>query len=165
MHSLYKFLFISCCTSAALLSGCGRDESSDSLKVPRLMMEARGVDYGSLNGTVINLPVSGTPISLRKEPLINEFEILNVELVQVDLGLALMVQISETAARELYRASVTNNGSRVVLTVNGTAIGARRIDGAIADGRFYTFVELPHSELPQLVLDLKKTIADIQAKK
>ena len=164
MPTFFKLVSISLCVCAALLSGCGK-EDADSLKSPRLMMEVRGVDYSSLSKMVSVMPISGTKISLQKDPLVSEFEILNVELVRVDLGLALMVQVSEKGARDLYRASVSNNGGRVVFMVNGTAIGSRRFDGAITDGKYYTFVELPDEELPQLVLDLKQSIADIQAKK
>ena len=56
-------------------------------------------------------------------------------------------------------------GSRIVFMVNGNAIGARRMDGAIQDGNFYTFVEVDDEELGQLVLDIKKTIAKLQANK
>ena len=49
--------------------------------------------------------------------------------------------------------------------VNGNAIGARRIDGAIQDGNFYTFVEVDDEELGQLVLDIKETIVKLQSNK
>jgi hypothetical protein len=146
----------------AVLSGCGKEQKKQNLKVPRLMMEARGVNYGGLTGAVATLPVSGTKIQLQRDPLVSEFEIRNVELVKVDLGLALLLQVSEKGARELYRASVSNNGGRVVLEINGNAIGARRFDGAITDGNLYTFVEIPDDELEQLVFDLKASILEIQ---
>ena len=56
-------------------------------------------------------------------------------------------------------------GSRIVFMVNGNAIGARRIDGAIQDGNFYTFVEIDDEELGQLVLNIKQTIVELQATK
>ncbi len=145
-----------------LLSGCKKDETTENLKVPRLMIESRGVNYGSLTGESIVLPVSGTKIQLQKEPLVNEFEIMNVELVKVDMGMALLLQLSERGARELYRGSVTNMGGRIVLTVNGNPIGARRIDGAIQDGNLYTFVEVDDAELGQLVLDLKESLSELR---
>lgn len=165
MAKIYKYIPILLGACLALFTGCGSDETADNLKVPRLMIEVRGVSYREMNTGMIVMPMSGTQIPLRQDPLVNEFEIVNVELVQVELGLALMVQLSEKGARELYRASVTHNGGRVVLLVNGNAIGARRLDGAISDGKYYTFVELPNEDLPELVLDLKESIAGIQAKK
>jgi hypothetical protein len=99
---------------------------------------------------------------LQREPLIHEFEIVNVELVEVDLGLALLIQTSSEGARALYRGTVSNMGGRIVLTVNENPIGARRIDGAIQDGNFYTFVELSDQALADLVLELKESIVELQ---
>lgn len=142
--------------------GCKKDDSLEDLTVPRLMVESRGIEYGSLTGGTVTLPISGTTISLQKTPLVSEFEIYNVELVQVEMGKALLIQTSEKGARELYRGSVTNMGGRIVLMVNGNAIGARRVDSAISDGSFYTFVEVPDEELDDLVLDLKESLPRIQ---
>ncbi|MEN8662839.1 MAG: hypothetical protein ACN4GF_04990 [Lentimonas sp.] len=147
------------------LTGCSDEELDYNLKVPRLMLENRGLNYGNLNGESVTLPLSRTQISLQKDPAVSEFDIANIELVKVDLGLALLIQVSERGSRALYRASVTNNGGRIVLMINGNAIGARRIDGAIQDGKFFTFVELPDDDLEELVLDVKSTIAQIQADK
>lgn len=155
-------LILSSCLS--LLIGC-KEEPIDNLSVPRLMIETRGVNYGAMGGQTVTLPVSGTSISIEKEPVVNEFEIMNVELVKVDLGMALLIQVSEKGSRDLYRASVSHMGGRLVLTVNNNAIGARRISGAIEDGNVYTFVEVADEELGQLVLDMKETIARIQEKK
>jgi hypothetical protein len=87
---------------------------------------------------------------------------MNIELVEVDMGMALLLQLSERGARELYRGSVTNMGGRIVLTVNGNPIGARRIDGAIQDGNFYTFVEVDEAELGALVLDLRESLFELR---
>ena len=45
--------------------------------------------------------------------------------------MALILQVSSRASRALYRASVANLGRRIVLTVNGSAIGACLIDGPV----------------------------------
>lgn len=149
----------------SLLPSCREDRvESGELRVPRLMLEAKGQSYGALTSDVVTLPLSRTRISINKEPLVSEFDITNVELVQVELGLALLVQTSELGARDLYRATVTNMGGRIVLTVNGNAIAARRVESAIQDGNFYTFVELDDEALAQLVLDLKETIAYLKSK-
>lgn len=143
--------------------GCrSSDKKPESLKVPRLMVESRGVNYGGLNTEVARLPISGTKIALRKEPLVSEFEIVNAELVRVELGLALLLELTERGARELYRGTVTNMGGRIVLTINDNPVGARRIDGAIEDGKFYTFVELEDEGLGDLVLEMKETLFYLQ---
>jgi len=151
-------------TSLGFFIGCKKDKLED-LSVPRLMIETRGVNYGAMSGETVTLPVSGTTISIQGEPVVNEFDIVNVDMVKVDMGVALLVQAGGQGARDLYRASVSNMGGRIVLTVNGNAIGARRIDGAIQDGNFYTFVEIDDAELGQLVLDIKESLVEIQANK
>jgi len=151
--------------SVFALSGCKKDKlEGDGLKVPRLMIETRGIEYGALGGNVVELPLSGTRIALQKEPLVNEFDIMNVELVKVELGLALLIQTNERGARALYRGTVTNMGGRIVLTVNGNAIGARHVTEAMQDGNFYTFVEISDEEIGQLVIDMKATILELQKK-
>ena len=151
-------------TSLGLLVAC-KKEKLENLSVPRLMVETRGVNYGSSTGETVTLPVSRTTISIQGDPVVNEFDIQKVEMVKVDMGVALLVQTGGQGARDLYRASVSNMGSRIVFTVNGNAIGARRIDGAIQDGNFYTFVEVDDEELGQLVLDIKDTIVELQKNK
>ena len=150
--------------SLGLLVAC-KKEKLENLSVPRLMVETRGVNYGSSTGETVTLPVSRTTISIHGDPVVNEFDIQNVEMVKVDMGVALLVQTGGQGARDLYRASVSNMGSRIVFMVNGNAIGARRIDGAIQDGNFYTFVEVDDEELGQLVIDIKDTIVELQKNK
>ncbi|MEC8333596.1 MAG: hypothetical protein VXZ83_05665 [Verrucomicrobiota bacterium] len=144
-----------------LLCGCKKEQYLKDLVLPRLMIESRGVDYGGMKGTTVTLPISGTSINIQDQPLVNEFDILNVEMVKVDLGVALLVQVSAQASRELYRGSISNMGGRIVLMVNGNAIGARRIDGAIEDGNYYTFVEVDDEELGKLVFDIKASLVTI----
>ncbi len=150
--------------SLGLLVAC-KKEKLENLSVPRLMVETRGVNYGASTGKRIKLPASRTKISIQDVPVVSEFDILNVEMVKVDMGVALLVQTGGQGARGLYRASVSNMGNRIVFMVNGNAIGARRIDGAIQDGNFYTFVEVDDEELGQLVLDIKDTIVELQKNK
>lgn len=148
-----------------LLSACDRGTDKRALLVPRLALEAGNLTYGQMTDSVVTMPISGSKIAISREILVSEFEIRQVELVQVELGLAIMLQLSDAGARALYRASVSNNGRRVVLLVNGNAIAARRLDGAITDGKFYTFVEVSDDALSELVLELKRSIREIKAKK
>ena len=160
-----NLLLASACLSLFFTLGCKKDDDFDNLKVLRLMIETRGVNYGGLTGAEVILPVSGTRIALQKEPVVNEFEIMNVDLVKVDMGLAVLIYVSEKGGRDLYRASVSHNGSRIVLMVNGNPIGARRLTGAISNAKLYTFVEIPDDELEQFVFDVKKTIVKLQSEK
>lgn len=152
-----------------LTGGCfkgiyGFKNKVENMQVPRLMIESRGMDYAGSGGIELALPISGSTIQVENKPIVNEFDIINAEMVKVDIGLALLLELTDTGRRELYRRSVTNKGNRVVLTSNGEAIGARVLDGAITDGKFYTFVEIPDDELGQFVLDLKASIAELQTR-
>lgn len=162
MYRIIQFIALG---SVLLLVACDWKADKQKLLVPRLALEAGNLTYGQMTDSVVKLPISGSQIAINREILVSEFEIQQVELVQVKLGLAIMLQLSDAGARALYRASVTSNGRRVVMLVNGNAIAARRLDGAIADGKYYTFVEVSDDALPELVLDLKRSIREIKAKK
>jgi len=110
----------------------------------------------------VTLPNSGTKISIAPAPALMAGDIANVELMQVDLGRCLMFQLTPTAARDFYKVSVTNQGRRLVMLLNGAAFGARRLEGAISDGALLMFVEVPDDSLPTLVANLKRTTADLQ---
>lgn len=167
MNSRHTYKIAAATALLLLTSGCfksffGSKDKVENMQVPRLMIESRGMNYAGSRETELTLPISGTTIQVESKPIVGEFEIINVELVKVDMGLALMLQLSDTGRRELYRRSVTNNGNRIVLTANGEAIGARMLDGAITDGKLYTFVEISDDEIGQFVLDLKASIAELQ---
>jgi hypothetical protein len=165
-----KYNCVIAALSLSLLSGgCfkgvyGFKNEVENMQVPRLMIESRGMNYSGSSDVELTLPVSGTVIRVESKPIVNEFDIINAEMVKVDMGLALMLQLNDTGRRELYRRSVTNKGNRVVLTSNNKAIGARVLDGAITDGKLYTFVEIEDEELSQFVLDLKASIAELQTR-
>ncbi len=145
-----------------ILCGCRKEVAPENLKVPRLYLEGRTMNYGAITPARMVMPKSGTLIEVMKEPLVNEFEIVNAEMVKVELGMALLLQLSDRAARNLYRASVVNTGNRVVVTINGNPVGFRRLDGAIIDGNFYSFVEMNDTALGELVIDLKESLAYLQ---
>ena len=120
------------------------------------------LESASNDGTPVALPQSGVSLTVNAKPVIAEGDIVNVELVQVDLGKCLLFQLTPAATRDFYRLSVTHQGRRLVLVVDGNPIGARRIDGAITNGAVFVFVELPDAALPDLVRNLKKSAAALQ---
>jgi hypothetical protein len=73
-----------------------------------------------------------------------------------------MFQVSPSAARDLYRMTGSNQGRRLVLFLDGVASGVRRIDGPIADGIIYCFVEVDDEALPGLVEKLRRTTEHLQ---
>ena len=74
-------------TSLGLLVACKKDKF-ENLSVPRLMLETRNINYGAPSGETVTLPVSRTTVSIQGDPVVNEFNILNVEMVKVDMGMA-----------------------------------------------------------------------------
>lgn len=154
----YKFILV-LVLPLLVLCGCRKETAPENLRAPRLYLEGRTMNYGAMTPARMVMPKSGTMIEVMKEPLVNEFEIVNAELVRVELGMALLLQLSDRGARSLYRASVTNTGNRIVLSINGNPVGFRRLDGAITDGNFYCFVEMKDAALEELVMDLKESLA------
>ena len=105
------------------------------------------------------MPVSESEIQVLKEPVVGEYEIINIDLVQFDLGMGVQIHVTGRGARALYRTSVTHRGERIVLLANDLPVGARTIDAEINDGRFFMYLEMPDDELEQFVLDLRESIA------
>ena len=103
------------------------------------------------------LPRSETRINVAAKPVFTEYDITNVEVAQVELGKCLLFQLTPAAARDLQRLSAVNPGRRLVLTIDGRPVGARRIDRTLDEGSLLVFVERPDEELPALQTDLRKT--------
>lgn len=158
--SVLSILLFSLVMNGCLLS---TPKAPNNLQVMRLYLESASMNYGAISNTSYKLPQSGTEIKVFQEPLFNEFDIINAEMVKVDLGEALLLKLTDAGARKLYRSSISNNGSRIVLVVNDIPIGVRRLDGAIIDGDYYTFVELNSEELSELVIAIKDSINFLQA--
>lgn len=127
--------------------------------VARFFLEIRPGE----TGVPVQLPVSGVNITINAKPVLVEYDIVNAEMVRVDLGPCLMLQLTPAAARELYRMSVTHLGQRLVLFLNDVPVGARRIEQAIPDGVVLVFLETPETELPDQVARIKRTAVDIIA--
>lgn len=108
------------------------------------------------------LPVSGVKIHVLPKPVFSEFDLMNAEEAQVELGRCLLLQLSPPAARDLYRLSVANQGRRLVLLLDGRPLGARVIERPLTGGEILTFVEVPDAELPGLVQRLKQATQAIR---
>jgi hypothetical protein len=141
------------------LCGCASSSKPRDYKptTARFYLEAGGPD-----GTPVTLPQSGVNLIANSKPVFTEGDIVNVEIVQVDLGKCLMFQLTPSALRDLYRLSGAHQGRRLVLQIDNMSVGARRIDGPITNGVIFVFVELPDAELPTLVDNLKKTSVALQ---
>lgn len=106
------------------------------------------------------MPESGLSYYVRPQPLFTEANITNLQLARVQSGdLCWIFHLDEPATRELYRRSVADAGRQIIIMVNNTPVAARHLDGALADGRLYTFSELPDDEMEALTVDLQNSIA------
>ncbi len=146
--------------AAALLSlaGCSTTAPRDFTPTQaRLFLESTDASAPS-----VKLPKSGVIINVSSKAIITEGDIVNAEVVQVELGKCLLLEVTPAAARDLYRLTVVNQGRRLVLRLNGVALGARLIDGPFAEGTVIIFVEMTDTELTALVRDLKRTSAELQ---
>jgi hypothetical protein len=147
--------------AAVSFAGCQSSNRAGNYEplVARFYLESKPGE----TGTVVSLPVSGVEIVVNPKPVIVEYDIANAEVARVDLGECLWVQLTRAAARDLYRLSVAGMGRRLVLSLNDSPVGARRIEQTMADGVIVTFVEAPDAELPLLVNRLKRTSANLAA--
>lgn len=151
---------LTCLGLAACSSPAGKSAQSPAPPlVARFFLEAKAGEPG----VTVMLPQSGVTLVVSPKPVVVEYDIVNAEVAQVELGRCLLVQLSPAATRDLYRLSVSSVGRRLVLSLNDQFVGARPIEGAMSDGTILTFVERPDAELPDLVGRLKATCAEIAA--
>lgn len=144
---------------ALALAGCRTRTASEApTAVARFLIET-----DSERGAVgVTLPVSGVQIRAAPKPVITEYDIAGVAEAKVDLGRCVLFQLSPAAARDLYRLTATNIGRRLVLLVNGGALGARVIDRPIEGGMLFIFLEVPDEALPDMVKELNHTSKILQ---
>ena len=140
--------------------GCGTTTTAprDFVRTQaRLFLESTNGD-----APMVRLPRSGVAIAVSPKAVITEGDIVNAEVVQVDLGRCLMLEVTPAASRDLYRLTGSNQGQRLVLTLNDVALGVRQIDRAVEGGALLIFVEMTDAELATLVVNLKRTSEELQ---
>lgn len=142
------------------LAGCNKENPKHSM---RFYVETSGTGQMGTWSKVMTLPNSGMSFTVTTEPAILEVNVDEVELMRTENGqLFVAFHFDDVGSRELYRQSVSAMGRRIVLEVNGAAVGARQFDGALDDGILYMFMDLPDDELETFVLDLKKSVEAIK---
>ena len=124
----------------------------------RFFLEARAGEQG----LPIKLPVSGVTLEVDPRPILLEFDIAHVQLVNGEYGPGLMFVLTSQAARDLYRISVTSQGRRLVLSLNGTPVAAIPLTGPLGSGAIVVYPELDPEKMGQLARDLDQTSVDVQ---
>jgi len=140
--------------------GC-RSTTIENPHVPTIYLEAAGSVPGSEH-PYVTLPISETKIRVFSNPVFDPMDIIRIEAVQVDRGMAVRYLLTPSASRQMIRSSVDNIGYRFIFFDNETAIGARMIDGVIDDGILYTFLEVPEEQLPELIEDMNRTLVEFR---
>ncbi|MEJ1973931.1 MAG: radical SAM family heme chaperone HemW [Lacunisphaera sp.] len=152
--------------SLLLIAGCllvfaGCQSANDEPKVQplvaRFFLETRPGEPGA----TVELPVSKLKLNVNPKPVLTEYDIAGVQVTKVDLGWCLLFRLAPPATLDFYRLSVGAQGRRLVLTLNGQAAGARRIDQVIGDGGLMIFIEVLDSDLPILADRIRRTSAGL----
>lgn len=148
----------------ALLSLLVFPACNSTRKVEPVSTVARFVIEADAGQPAVNvaLPVSGVVLRVQPKPVITEFDIVGVAEAQVEMGRCLAFRLTGSAARDLYRLTGSNIGSRLVLVVDGQPLGARVIDRPIEGGVIFIFAEMPDAELAELVANLNTTAVLLQ---
>lgn len=118
----------------------------------RLFVETR-----ESGGTEWTLPVSDVRIACQAAPAVDATNVADLAVVTLELGRALLVQLTPRGVADLT-TQLAGNAKRIVLVVNDRAIGVVRLAPPIRDGRILLFLEIPESELPGLVTTLKPSL-------
>lgn len=141
------------------MSGCQTSNKDYDMVLARFFLEVNPLEGYAES---LELPLSRTVVTVSPKPILTEIDIVDVDLVQVDIGLCMNFRLTGAAARDLYRLSVNNLGSRLVLTLNGAPYGVRRMDNPLSFGEIMIFAELSDEDLEKMVADLKGSAVDIQ---
>jgi hypothetical protein len=111
----------------------------------------------------VTLPLSGAQIGVQPKPVFTEYDIVDVRIVQAELGPCLAFQLTAPAARDLQRLSLAHPGQRLVLLLGGVPFGARRMSQPLDRGVLSIYVEVPDAALPALVANLRETSAALHS--
>ncbi len=143
-------------TIALFAAGCQTTRVEEERALARFYLETRGA------GVEVSLPVSEVTLAIEAKPVLTEFDFVAVELAEVELGRCVLFRLTREAARDLYRLTAANQGRRLVLTIDGEAVGARPIEAPMGDGELLVFVEVSDAELDALVRRLQQTTARVR---
>ena len=109
------------------------------------------------------LPLSGVQIPVAASPVLTAADLEAVDIAQSEIGPCLVFAIGPEAKPRLREFAAAARGRRLVLSFNGHALGARRIDAGWNDARIFMFVEIRESELPSLVAELKAGVMALKS--
>jgi hypothetical protein len=121
--------------------------------VARFLFEASGNEAG----VGARLPTSGTAIRVSPKAFFIEHDIAKAEAVDNEFGRSIVFTFTPEATRELYRATVTRQGLRMITTINGMPLGAAVIRRPLSEGLLVTYLEVPDDRLDDLAREITRT--------
>jgi hypothetical protein len=108
------------------------------------------------------LPISGSHITVRAKPLYAEWDISQASAFETDFGPAIVLMLRADAAADFYRTTISNQGRRFVVTINGLPMGAHYIERPIQDGRVAFFLEMADEQVPEVARLITRTSEEIR---
>ena len=129
--------------------------------MPRVFVESRLGNMSDLEEMVVRTQSGEIRVPVAKSPILTERDVARVDLVKVELGMALAFKLRNRGQLRLMQASSGNLGGRLVITVGGEPIAIRRVDGPITDGVLFAFVNAPDEELPELVTRINDSLKSL----
>ncbi len=141
------------------LTGCQSDNDQPKVQplIARFFLEAAPGEPAA----TLQLPVSKVQINVKPKPVLVEYDFADVGVAKVDLGWCLLFHLTPAATKDFYRLSTGAQGRRLVLTLNGTPAGARRLDQVVGNGGLLVFIEVRDSDLPELAVRIRQTSAGL----
>lgn len=149
-------LMVLCAVFAAGCGTFGKKDKNQDVVVARFLIESASGEAGA----VVRLPQSGTAIGVVPKTFFTEYDVSNVEVLQGEFGPALMFKLTPEAGRDLFRHTVANQGRRIVVTLNGQAVGAVRVDRPLSQGFIVAYVEMPGADLEKVAKAIVRTSED-----
>lgn len=112
---------------------------------------------------VETLPQSRVRIPVDPAPVLTEADVADVDIGNAELGKGLVFRLTPPGVAAIDRLAADAHGRRIVLVINGVALGALRLEGPIGNGPLTVFVEVPDVYLPRLLATLKPSAASAAA--
>ena len=151
MSRFLALLVISCLLVSCRSVGPGSASRRVDVRLLAESTAANAVDWV--------LPQSGVHVRCESSPIVDASDIAAVDIVALELGKALLVQLTPRGMNALAERQGALVNRRLVLVINDRAIGTVRLDQPAQSGRLVIFVEVPDSDLPALVQSVQRGLS------
>ncbi|HEU6449435.1 MAG TPA: hypothetical protein VFV23_13465 [Verrucomicrobiae bacterium] len=165
----YFNYYFALAAALTLLCGCQTDKSKSSVGILRIHMETPADNFG-ITQTVSVMRDDPVKVSIAKEPVFSEANLLAARLMETPGGYAIELKFDEQSALMLEQYSASNVGRHFVIfaqwsdkAADGRWIAAPLISHHIADGVLAFTPDMSREEAEQLATNLNKVAKDNHA--